>query len=96
VAVTPCPVYLGHLRTGPGSVTVTVTGPGVVSSTILSNNCTYGNHYRCHVYQEDPVTYLVSSGDICSAGFIKFDAYQASGTLIGWAQLRVHNHYCPG
>jgi hypothetical protein len=93
VIALPCPVKLTK-HNGAKGVVVTVSGPGVVNSEIVQNEC--GGACRiAPVGSGDVTQWLVTSAPDCGNGYIHFTAYNASGGYVGGAYLLIKNRYCP-
>ena len=94
VKTRPCPVKF--TKKDYGAVIVTVSGPGVVNSTIWLNQCS--TRSTCTATQMgsiDVTQYQIAPGVRCGDAQVGFDAYNASGSFIGLSYLKVHNEYCP-
>jgi hypothetical protein len=95
VNVTPCPIRLTK-RTKKGIV-VTVSGPGVVNSSLgRINSCFSG--YQCYYierYGSSQVEWLITSGKACGGADVEFYGEDGGGNEVGYFFLKVANKYCP-
>ena len=94
VTVTPCPVQLSrHTKSG---IVVTVSGPGVVGSTLGDIKSCY-NANDCYNADRDPsnqTQWVITSGKFCGGAILEFTGRNARGKQVGYAFLDITNHYC--
>ena len=94
VKVAPCPVHLTkHTR---GGVVVTVSGPGVVSSSLGHISGCFNGHvcYNAEREGSSQTQWRITSGRSCGAADVEFDGMNASGQQVGYFFLKVSNKSC--
>lgn len=94
VKVKPCPARLRQ-KNG-GTVSVTVSGPGVAVAVIIGNDCA-GSGSTCNIVQTGYTqfdAYAVPSENRCGTGYVVFEGLTASFSPVGTATLKVVNKYC--
>lgn len=94
VRVEPCPAYLRKKNNG--SVSVTVSGPGVVLAVVLASDCA-GSGSVCNIAQTGNTEFDVWSTpgeNECGTAYVVFEGLTASESPIGTATLKVRNKYC--
>jgi hypothetical protein len=94
VSALPCPLKLTKHNGVKGAI-VTVSGPDVVTSEIVENDCNpAGTCLISPIGSGDVTQWLVKSGSSCGKGYVHFEAYNASGGYVGLAYWMGVNKYC--
>jgi len=96
-SITPCQITLVR-----SSLTeVTLNAPGIASSALYHDGCHAGKpighrSWYCHIGPSgnSKTQWYLWHGGLCGTRNVSFEALNASGGLIGKANLRVANKYC--
>ena len=94
VTVLPCPIRLTrHTKRG---VVVTVSGPGVVNSSLGHITSCYSGQicYNAERVGSSQTQWRITSGEVCGGAIVEFLGENVSGAVVGYAFLKVANKYC--